>query len=756
MINFYNKLIALSCFVTISLSLVAQTTITYQSTMNPNNLVNNILLGYGVTASNVTFNGAGGSTTQGNAKSFTATNFPFSSGVYIRTSGGTSVASDNDLNALATNAVTNGGKLEFDFVAQGNNLSFDYMFASAEYPTYVCSDYNDVFGFFISGPGITGPYTNGAVNMALIPNTTVPVAINTVNSGTPGGFYSAATCAAQDPNWQANSVYYTTQYATYSGEWYNGGTISMPAGITLQCGETYHIKIAVANVGDDAFDSGVYLKANSFNSDAVQVVVATVTGDTTMYEGCSDANIYFIRPESQTDTTLTIHYTIGGTATNGVDYNNLIDSVTFNIGVDTMIVNISPGADGVSDNNETITITATIVNACGDTLTSTGTLVILDSVDVKLNFTDPTVFCINDSVPVIASAYNGFGPYTYAWSNGDVGDTAYLATVDTTQGSIQYIVTATDACGYTGSDTVTVTVNQTLFIDSILTTPANCQPIGTVSTTTFPYGAHLQNPSNPSSYNLTFDWTYQMDTTINYPNQSALSDLAPGWYVLELTDNVIHCTVKDSAFVNVEDVPVAVITTDPGTGCTPLEVTIGNGSQDANSFQWDLGTGTFGAPTSSTSSFSQTFDVTTTIQLVASNGDVNCNDTTAVTITIVTCGCMDQTATNYNPNAVMDDGSCVFPIPTVEAPNVITLNGDGVNEQFLLSTTNAHSIELIIVNRWGNKVFEGSGAQATPPIWNGKNKAGQEVTEGVYFYKYKVTGVLGEVLEGHGFVTVVK
>ncbi|HNR85824.1 MAG TPA: gliding motility-associated C-terminal domain-containing protein, partial [Taishania sp.] len=240
------------------------------------------------------------------------------------------------------------------------------------------------------------------------------------------------------------------------------------------------------------------------------------------------------------------------------------------------------------------------------------------------------------------------------------------------------------------------------------------------------------------------------------PNQSALSDLAPGWYVLELTDNVVHCTVKDSAFVNVENVPFAVITTDPGTGCTPLEVTIGNGSQDANSFQWDLGTGTFGAPTSSTSSFSQTFDVTTTIQLVASNGDVSCNDTTAVTITIVTCGCMDQTATNYNPNAVIDDGSCVYPIPTVDAPNVITLNGDGVNEQFFLNTTNAHSIELIIVNRWGHKVFEGSGSQANPPIWNGKNKAGQEVTEGVYFYKYKVTGVLGEVLEGHGFVTVVK
>lgn len=755
MIKFITRITTIGLALFYSFAVNAQATITYQNTMNPNDLVQNVLLGFGVTASNVTFNNDPGTMMQGNARSFTATNFPYSQGVYIRTLGGDDVSSDPDLNAISTNVVTNGGILEFDFVAAGNNLSFNYMFASEEYPDYVCSEFNDVFGFFISGPGINGPYSNNAENIALIPNTNIPVAINTVNSGTPGMFGDAFDCAAQDPNWLSNSVYYTTQYAPYSGQGYNGGTVSLPSEVTLQCGETYHIKIAVANVGDGALDSGVYLEANSFVSDAVQVVVATVTGDTTVFEGCTDASIYFIRPQSQINDTLTIDYTIGGTATMGTDYNNLQNPITFLPGQDTIIVTIIPIADGIPDNNETITITAQIINACGDTITSTGTLVILDSVDLTLTYTNPTVFCINDSVPVTVTASGGFAPYTYTWSNGDVGDTAYLATVDSVQGTIEYYVTATDGCGYTGTDTVLVTVDQRLFIDSITSTPATCLPIGTVATQTFPYGAHLQNPGNPSSFNLTFDWTYEHDTTFTFPNQSSLNNLSGGWYYLELTDNVIGCTVNDSVFVDVVDVPFASLTAEPGAGCTPLEVTFSNSSQNSNQYFWDFGNGN-GTVTNDLSSVNQTFDATSVVQLVASNGDVNCNDTTTILVEIVTCGCTDPIAVNYNMAAVIDDGSCIYPNPTVTAPNVITLNGDNVNDVFFLTTEYAASIELIIVDRWGNVVYSGVGNQATPPTWNGRNTSGDMVSDGVYFYKYTIGGILGEVLEGHGFVTVVK
>src|SRR5690606_3893211 len=76
--------------------------------------------------------------------------------------------------------------LEFDFVPNGDTLKFNFAFASEEYNEYVCGTVNDVFGFFISGPGINGPFTNNAENIALIPGTDVPVSINTLNNGTVG------------------------------------------------------------------------------------------------------------------------------------------------------------------------------------------------------------------------------------------------------------------------------------------------------------------------------------------------------------------------------------------------------------------------------------------------------------------------------------------------------------------------------------------------------------------------------------------
>ena len=58
----------------------------------------------------------------------------------------------------------------FDFVAESESVSFNYVFASTEYSSFTCTSYNDIFGFFLSGPGITGPYSNNAVNLAYIPD----------------------------------------------------------------------------------------------------------------------------------------------------------------------------------------------------------------------------------------------------------------------------------------------------------------------------------------------------------------------------------------------------------------------------------------------------------------------------------------------------------------------------------------------------------------------------------------------------------
>ena len=733
-----------------------------QNTMTPAQLVSNILVGPGVTVSNVTYNGSAvsASAIQPNALSFTANNFPFSNGLYLRTAGGASVAFDPDLNAISTNTITNGAILEFDFVPMGDSLVFNYMFASAEYPTYVCSSFNDVFGFFISGPGFAGPYSNGAVNIALVPGTNIPVAINTVNSGTAGGAGNPVTCAAQDPNWQSNSVYYTTMYANYSGAGFNGGTVSLPALAQLVCGQTYHIKLAISNVGDTALDSGVYIEGGSFATNAVEVAIATVSGDTVVYEGCSSADLMFIRPANQTSDTLIIGYDITGSATMGADYNNIPNPVTFLPGEDTIILTINPIADGISDNNEFIIITAYTITPCGDTIVSTGTLYILDSMVFDIVETDVTVQCYNDSVLVSAMVNDPnnflFPPFTYAWTGGQTGTTAYFPTSSPMSGSIDYYVTVTNSCGYTGIDTVTIQLNQTLVVDLLSMTPADgCgNPTGSVTGSALGVTGTQMDHWDDQTH-------WENPPAGNYVDAISWPNITAGWYYYTVTDDV--CTATDSIYVDQVNGPIADFTFTPTGGCGPLEVTIVNNSQNSTNYYWDFGDGT-NASVGDLNNQVINYSQTATIQLFAYQNP-NCADSTLALLIVETCGCTNPNANNYNPNATFDDGSCTFPTPSVIPPNVFTPNGDGENDIFYLMTTNTVNLEFVVLNRWGNVMYEESfdpslfDPSVTGGIglgWNGTTPSGSPAEDGTYFYKYIATGINGDTVDGHGFVQLVR
>lgn len=144
--------------------------------------------------------------------------------------------------------------LEFDFVPSSDTATFNYVFASEEYLDFVNSPYNDVFSFLISGPGISGPYAapssfpNGAMNIAVIPNSTppLPITISTVND-------------------TINSQYYNhDSLATVSA--FNGYTDVFTATVPVIACEKYHIKLALADGTDDSYDSGVFFEAGSFNA----------------------------------------------------------------------------------------------------------------------------------------------------------------------------------------------------------------------------------------------------------------------------------------------------------------------------------------------------------------------------------------------------------------------------------------------------------------------------------------------------------
>ncbi|MBS1535883.1 MAG: choice-of-anchor L domain-containing protein, partial [Bacteroidetes bacterium] len=252
------------------------------TTQTPAQLVQNALVGQGVTPLNVKFNGSAASANilrdqvgEFNVN-FNGSTLGLTHGIILATGNAqyglgpnncstlgcgnmlspTAFGSDPDLASIAGNTISSSAILEFDFVATGLELNFDFVFGSEEYPEYVNS-INDSFGFFLSGPGITGPYTGNAKNIALIPNTTTPISIDNVNYGqanngvgaqNPAYFFNNLTTGL-NPN---NSATPTVEY--------DGFTKVIRAYSQLQCGGLYHIKLAIGNVSDNLLDSAVFIQ----------------------------------------------------------------------------------------------------------------------------------------------------------------------------------------------------------------------------------------------------------------------------------------------------------------------------------------------------------------------------------------------------------------------------------------------------------------------------------------------------------------
>ncbi|HNW99125.1 MAG TPA: choice-of-anchor L domain-containing protein [Bacteroidales bacterium] len=233
-------------------------------------LVNNFILS-GVTASNVVY--TGDVNTLGTFSNGVTTDIGLNDGIIMTTgslivdpsigsvasnfaSTDNSFAGDNDLDILSTGAQTyDASVLEFDLIPVGNVLEFQYVFASEEYPEFVSSCYNDIFAFFISGSNPSGG-TYLKENIAIIPGTLLPVAINNVNMG-----YSMDSVQ----NGCMNCFYYVNNF---NGKTivYDGFTKVLTAIISVVPSETYHLKMAIADVSDGVYDSGIFLKTKSMKS----------------------------------------------------------------------------------------------------------------------------------------------------------------------------------------------------------------------------------------------------------------------------------------------------------------------------------------------------------------------------------------------------------------------------------------------------------------------------------------------------------
>jgi gliding motility-associated-like protein len=421
------------------MSLHAQLVTTGSGTVSANALVNNII-GSGITFSNASYTGKPVAVGTFNGAS---SNIGLNSGVIITTghinvapgpndNGGATYSNNGpsipELQQLAQSNTLDGAILEFDFVPQSDFVSFRYVFASEEYNEYVCSEFNDAFAFFITGPGITG-----AENLALVPSTTTPVTINTINNGSVGALGSITN----SPCILGNSAYFVGN--TQNTVQYDGWTTVLTASRTVVPCQTYHIKLMIADGADDIFDSAVFLEENSFNAETFTVSVSTFYNDSTVYEGCTDATVTVSRPDAD-PTPLTISYTVGGTATPGVDYAALPGTVTIPANQSSVTFSIEGYADGITEGTETIIINAN--TACGVI-----PQVIFLEEKPPVSIYAPDVSICNGQGPVVVNATpsGGVQPYSYSWNTGETSSSISVNPASTTV----YTVTITDFCGTT-------------------------------------------------------------------------------------------------------------------------------------------------------------------------------------------------------------------------------------------------------------------------------------------------------------------
>jgi gliding motility-associated-like protein len=358
---------------------------------------------------------------------------------------------DPDLNLLSAGQVRDAVGISFDFTPLDSMVTFRYVFASEEYCEYVGSVFNDVFGFFISGPGINGGFTGNAKNVALIPGSDDFVSINSVNHAENTDYY----VHNELPGDVAECFLGIDEGGHLPEIEYDGFTKRLTARLQLTPCETYHIRLVVSDIADNFFDSAVFLEAESFNIGGEVKLTAegNASPEEAAEEGCAPARFRFERAlGSKDDFPLTVQYISvpQSSATAAEDYAPLSGSVTIPAGSDHISLPVPFFNDGIPEPTEQLTLALDIPCACYQ---DSATVYVKDSPGFELELPDIAI-CENSSNSLTPTITGGQAPFSYTWSNGSSAPTL-SASAD---GPSRYSLTVTDDCGNVEVDSAQATV----------------------------------------------------------------------------------------------------------------------------------------------------------------------------------------------------------------------------------------------------------------------------------------------------------
>ncbi len=661
---------------------------------SPVHLIDNVLLGGGVTASNHNYQG---DSIQIGFFDATNTSLGINSGIVMATGEVSALdptftsafpflpntVTDPDLlnvansvppllpsphtNSFTVSSINDVAILEFDFIPTSDSLSFNYVFGSEEYFAFENSQYNDVFGFFLSGPGISGPYSspsyhpNGSINLAIVPgsNPPLPITISSVNSVTP-----------------INSQYFVDNQGgldTIASA--DGYTTVLTANAAVQCGETYHIRLAIADGSDQGLSSFVWLEAGSFSSPVLEVIDDLGLDSTILEIPCNSS------------VTLTANGGQGATY-EWYDQSGSIFS-TNNV---------------VTVGNGTYWVTATSFGC--PVISDTLTVISQSAPDVSLG-SDVTIDC-NSILALDPIVTGGSGMYSYLWSNNNTDSILNVG-----GGSFSVVVTD-DQTGCYGEDSINIVENAAP--NTVISGGGSICADGSTVQINFSYDGLI--PWDLQYFNETDTFIQSNIQTSNY---SFLTSIAGNYEIFSVYDyNNCLSNISGQVSVQVNQMPQAVFTTDEYTiyiGDT-LYLELGD---NYSLYQWyDINNDSIG--NNSILSVYQAGEYYVYVE------DQN--------------GCSDISNV-VNVNEV--------PRTELYVPNSFTPNADMHNELFVVYGENIKTYSIKIFDRWGDLLFESEDIQKH---WDGYFM-GEKVEQGKYLYHIEIVGEDNVVFTKSGLINLI-
>ncbi|MDX2249861.1 MAG: gliding motility-associated C-terminal domain-containing protein [Bacteroidia bacterium] len=329
----------------------------------------------------------------------------------------------------------------------------------------------------------------------------------------------------------------------------------------------------------------------------------------------------------------------------------------------------------------------------------------------SVSWTDITCFGGNDGSAFV-EAIGGLPPYIYTWSNG--GDNQ--AVFDLSAGD--YTVTVTDTNNCIITDTVTIAQPDPIVIEIVDLEDAFCNLDNGAAT--------VQASGGIPEYRYTWQTTPPQEG----PTATNLFGVPFGGpYTVTVTDSN-NCVQTLEVAVGSQDPPIADFEHDLGINDTIIfsekGVRFTNLSQGAVAYHWEFGDGGESDEENPTHIYRR--EGVYTVMLIAYDINFGCPDT--------------ATRTFY-----------LIPPGAIYVPNAFTPNGDGHNDNFFPVGIGVVRMNMDIYDRWGHHLVT---LYNMSEYWNGRNRNGNAVQEGVYVWVIDATINDGRRVQRAGTVTLIR